>query len=303
MNELHETKIHGKPEFPFAVYPCSFEVNQRGTPLHWHEELEIMYIVSGSGWINVQGERLAVGAGDMVLVAPQKVHGIDQDRNNEMTHYALLFRPSMLESGYAQSLKGKGRGLPVYLPRGDRLNGKLAPLILELSLNRKKADSEYALMIMSQLYAIAYHIIHESREPEETESDRHMNYDRLKVVLEYLRENYAREITVEEAASMCGFSASHFMKLFRELTGSSFTQYLKNLRLDTAAEQLRTTEGRVGDIAEAVGFRNLPYFTRAFGCRFHMSPLNYREMTGSSRHADEGNMTFSKDFDRKTAAK
>ena len=279
MQALHETKIHGKPEFPFAVYPCSFEVNWRGTPLHWHEELEIMYIVSGSGWINVQGDRIPVETGDMVLVAPQKVHGIDQDQNNEMTHYALLFRPSMLETGYAQILKGKGRGLPVYLPKGDRLNRRLAPLILELSLNRKKADSDYVLMILSQLYAIAYHIIHENREPGGAEQDRHSNYDRLKVVLEYLRENYARETNVEEAAAMCGFSASHFMKLFRELTGSSFTQYLKNLRLDTAAGLLRTTNDRVGDIAETVGFRNLPYFTRAFGRRFHMSPLAYRENT------------------------
>ena len=277
MTDLQEQKIHGTPAFPFAVYPCSFEVNRKGTPLHWHEELELMYIVSGSGWVNVQGSRIGVETGDVVLVSPEMVHGIDHDESNEMTHYALLFRPSMLGSGYAEILREKGRSLPAFLPKGDPLNKKLTPLILELSLNRKRVDSDYSLMILSQLYAIGYHIIHESREPSVSEQDRRENYDRLKVVLEYLRDNYAQEITVEEAAAMCGFSSSHFMKLFRELTGSSFAQYVKNLRLDTAAQLLRTTSGRVGEIAEAVGFRNLPYFTRAFGSRFHMSPLTYRD--------------------------
>jgi AraC-like DNA-binding protein len=132
-------------------------------------------------------------------------------------------------------------------------------------------------MIRAHLYTILYHVLHNCPKTGETVLDRHMNYDKLKVVLEFLRENYAKDTSVEEAAYMCGFSPSHFMKLFRELTGSSFTQYVKNLRLEAAARLLRTTGKRVSDIAEEVGFHNLPYFTRAFGCKYHISPLQYRE--------------------------
>ena len=88
---------------------------------------------------------------------------------------------------------------------------------------------------------------------------------------------YAQEISVAQAAGMCGFSESHFMKLFRELTGVSFTQYVKHLRLETAANLIKTTDRRVGEIAESVGFRNLSYSTRAFEDRYHLSPSAYRQ--------------------------
>jgi len=112
----------------------------------------------------------------------------------------------------------------------------------------------------------------------ETVADNHgrMNYDRLKVVLEYLRENYSRQISVAEAAAMCGFSASHFMKLFRELTGFSFVQYVKQLRLEAAARLLRENGERISEIAEETGFHNLSYFTRAFEAKYRMTPSAYR---------------------------
>lgn len=277
MKCLEEKKLHGQPEFPFVVYPGNLPGYQTGYPLHWHEEMELIYVVSGTGIITVQAERLTVQAGDLVLVAPENVHSIEQLDGHAMAYYNILFRLSMLNSEYTDFLQGQGRAIPCYISKGDPLNTKLEPLLLELILNRKQVQSDYSLMICSYLYAIVYHILHSCQDRGEPEIGNHINYDRLKVVLEYLHENYAREITVEQAASMCGFSASHFMKLFRELTGSSFTQYVKNLRLDIAARQLRTTSRQINEIAENAGFRNMPYFTRSFVEKYHLSPSAYRK--------------------------
>lgn len=277
MKEFHENKQHGAPEFPFVVYPGNLPGYLTSYPLHWHEEMELIYVVSGSGSITVQAEHLTVHTGDMVLIPPQRVHSIEQLESHTMVYFTILFHLSMLDSEYTREFYGHGKVLPYYLPKSDPLNETIREPVLELVLNRSKVNSDFSLMIRAHLYTLLYHIIHDCPATEETTINRHMNYDRLKVVLENLRENYAQETSVEEAAAMCGFSASHFMKLFRELTGTSYTQYVKNLRLDTAARLLRTTSMRISDVAEAVGFRNLPYFTRAFGSKFHMSPLSYRE--------------------------
>lgn len=276
LKNLEEKKRHGKPDFPFVVYPGNLPGYQTGYPLHWHEEMELIYVVSGTGIITVQGERLTVQAGDLVIVAPENVHSFEQLEGRSMAYYNILFRLSMLNSEYVGILQEKGRMIPCYHPKGGPLNAKLEPLLLELILNRKQVHSDYALMICSYLYAIVYHILHSCQDRAEAEIGNHINYDRLKVVLEYLHENYAREITVDQAASMCGFSPSHFMKLFRELTGNSFAQYVKNYRLEMAARKLRTTGKRIGEIAEEVGFHNLPYFTRAFEAKYHMPPGSYR---------------------------
>ena len=70
MNGLHETKLHGSRLFPYRVYRGKMPEYMHSYPLHWHEEMELIYVVSGTGIITVQGERMTVQAGDLVLVAP-----------------------------------------------------------------------------------------------------------------------------------------------------------------------------------------------------------------------------------------
>ena len=73
------------------------------------------------------------------------------------------------------------------------------------------------------------------------------------------------------------FSASHFMRWFRQMTGQSFIAFLNEYRLNTAAETLRTTDETVLTIASRCGFENLSYFNRAFKAHFGMTPRDYRK--------------------------
>ena len=101
-------------------------------------------------------------------------------------------------------------------------------------------------------------------------------YEKLKVALYHVQNSYAQNIPIKEVASLCGFSESHFMKLFRELTGMSFTAYLVNYRLELAAKQLLETDQKIIDIAANCGFNNHSYFTRSFTKKYGMTPGNYR---------------------------
>lgn len=281
MSYLHENKLHGQPGFPFKVYRGNLPEYITNYPLHWHEEMELIYVVSGTGLITVQAERIVVRKGDIVLIPPQIVHSIDQMEDNPMEYYNVLFRLSLLEADhrlcpYIRMLYSHGKNLPFYLPKGNALNEKLTFPVMELIRNRKQVESDYALMVHSHLYAIVYYTIHDGMGSMPEKPPAQTNYDKLKIVLSYLQEHYSQEITVQQAADMCGFSGSHFMKLFRELTGISFAQYVKRLRLDAAARQLRGSGKRIGEIAEEVGFHNLSYFTRAFEMQYHMLPSVYR---------------------------
>ncbi len=279
MDHLHENKLHGQPDFPFVVYRGNLPEYITAYPLHWHEEMELIYVVSGCGVITVQAERFFVRQGDMVLIPPQCVHSIDRLDDKSMEYYNILFRLGMLDSEHTRPLYSHSYIFSGYVPAGSALNETLTAPVRELVENRKKIHTRYDLMIHAHLYTIMYHILQAFPETEERKVLAYTRYDRLKVVLEYLREHFAEAISVDQAASMCGFSASHFMKLFRELTGISFTQYVKQLRLEEAAKLLKTTGKRVGEVAEEVGFHNLSYFSRAFESAYHISPGAYRERT------------------------
>ena len=103
------------------------------------------------------------------------------------------------------------------------------------------------------------------------------NYAKLKTALYHVQNSYAQNITIKQAADLCGFSESHFMKLFKELTGMSFTAYLVNYRLELSAKQLLETNQKIIDIATNCGFNNHSYFTRAFQKKYGFTPAKYRQ--------------------------
>ena len=287
MNGIHETKLHGKRTFPYTVYRGVMPEYLRTFPLHWHDEMERIAVTGGQGIITVQQQRLTVRAGDILLVPPQVVHSMEQLEDHEMEYYNILFRFSLLENSqqdscyekYLKPLYDGTRTVPVLVSAEDPLNKALLPHVTDLILHRKEYREDSELLIKSHIFAIMHHL---SRSSSPTSSAQHAiqtTYDKLKQALMHIQSNYNQEISVEQAASLCGFSASHFMKLFRQLTGSSFTQYLKQFRLEQAAGQLLRTEEKVSAIAHQTGFQNLSYFTRAFTAQYGCSPAVYRRQT------------------------
>ena len=99
---------------------------------------------------------------------------------------------------------------------------------------------------------------------------------RLQTLLQRVEDDCAAPFSVAVAAALCGCSASHFMRWFKKMTGTTFTAYLNERRLATAAELLRTTDDTVLTIAGQVGFDNLSNFNRQFKARFGMTPRQYR---------------------------
>ena len=80
-----------------------------------------------------------------------------------------------------------------------------------------------------------------------------------------------------DAAGVCSFSASHFMRWFRQMTGQSFVAFLNEFRLNAAAEALQATDETVLTIASRCGFENLSYFNRTFKAHFGTTPREYRK--------------------------
>ena len=82
-------------------------------------------------------------------------------------------------------------------------------------------------------------------------------------------------------AGCCGYSASHFMRWFKEMTGTSFAGYLIEFRLARAAGELKNTNDTVLEIAERTGFDNLSNFNRLFKKKFELTPSQFRKQETS----------------------
>jgi YesN/AraC family two-component response regulator len=94
--------------------------------------------------------------------------------------------------------------------------------------------------------------------------------------LDYIQANLHEKITLKEAALRCGISPYTFSHLFQKEHQVSFQEFLLRSRIRKAQELLNDTALPVKEIAYAVGFLDLPYFTRTFRRYMGMTPTDYR---------------------------
>jgi len=95
--------------------------------------------------------------------------------------------------------------------------------------------------------------------------------------LDFMRENLHGDISRDEVARYAGISPSHFTRLLKERTGRSFTELLRQCRVDLACDLLEGTEQSLAQIAGACGFCDQSYFTRVFQDVKSVTPKQFRD--------------------------
>lgn len=99
----------------------------------------------------------------------------------------------------------------------------------------------------------------------------------IKETLAFIEGNLPELLTAQDLAESINLSASRFQHLFKQETGTSLIEYLKNLRLQKAKELLETSHLRVEEIKIKVGAADSAHFSRDFERKFGETPAEYRK--------------------------
>ncbi|GMK42038.1 HTH-type transcriptional regulator YesS [Paenibacillus sp. CCS19] len=97
----------------------------------------------------------------------------------------------------------------------------------------------------------------------------------------YLQQHYMRDVSLDSCADHIGTNPFYLSKMFKQVTGKNFIDYLTELRLERAKELLRESELKINCVAEQVGYQH-SYFNRIFKKTEGITPSRYREMSRSS---------------------
>lgn len=102
------------------------------------------------------------------------------------------------------------------------------------------------------------------------------NYEKIIRAIDFIEDNLAEEITLEQIAQKSFFSPYHFHRIFTALTGISVGDYVRRRRLTEAALELINTKTRIIEISVGWGFESQATFSRAFKKQFGITPAQYR---------------------------
>ena len=103
--------------------------------------------------------------------------------------------------------------------------------------------------------------------------------------LDFIGQNYAQAPTLEQMASMMGFSSVYFCKLFKEETGYNYVEYIHALRIEKAKELLEQGNAKTYEVAEKVGFNDYRYFCRVFSAITGKKPRDYKYAEKDRKYA------------------
>lgn len=281
----HETKAHTSAEFPYNTYLCSIPLDFPGVPLHWHDEMELVVIKKGQGYVSVDFDKHLVHSGDIIMICPGCLHAIEQDASYKMEYENIIFKPELLSSGandlcMLQYMKPLLDGiLPVehFLTPAHEVFESLSNCIRQIDLVCADQTTGWQLAVKSALFYFFFLLISERQKKTVSISHNPKSLEKMKTVLKYVEEHYTEKLTIDDMAKLTFYSKSHFMKFFKVHMGTGFTEYLNDYRLTMAARLLKSSDESILMIAEESGFDNLSYFNRIFKRKYGVSPGSYRK--------------------------
>lgn len=93
---------------------------------------------------------------------------------------------------------------------------------------------------------------------------------------DYIKENFNRDISLDEVSRAANISPYYFSKIFKEGTGENFIEYLTAIRIEKAKELLNTTELSMKEICTMCGYSDPNYFSRSFKKNVGVTPTEYK---------------------------
>jgi two-component system response regulator YesN len=93
----------------------------------------------------------------------------------------------------------------------------------------------------------------------------------------FMEENYSKDISLDDVSRIVDISPYYFSKLFKEVTGENFIEYLTNIRIEEAKKLLQNRELSIKNICVDTGYSDPNYFSRIFKKQVGITPTEYRE--------------------------
>lgn len=93
----------------------------------------------------------------------------------------------------------------------------------------------------------------------------------------YIHRHPREKISMNAMADLCHLSPSYFSRLFKREVGENFSEYVNQLKIQTAKEMMRTTGRSVSDISSILGFRDISYFIKVFKKSENITPYEYQK--------------------------
>ena len=279
---INSVNLNINTDFPYLVLNVindkSYPRNPGFQVMHWHEDLQFIYVLDGTIEVQTLNEVVQIQAGEAVFINKNVVHYV---KRLGSCHYNSFIFPAYFLEFYAGSpakafvdsvTLSEQFFLFHFTPAVDCHRDDILRQLVELKENKTIYYVYEVLVRLSALWLIMRKNI--TIPPERKESVVNL---RMQKILRYIEEHYAEDITLMDLSRSANISKSECLRCFRLSLNTTPYKYLTEFRLSKAAQLLKSTSEPIGNIASSVGFHQMSHFGKCFREKTGYSPREYRE--------------------------
>ena len=251
------------------VYPLGLSFSHRNNDdrLHWHENLEILYFLSGECDIVNGSEEMKVQKDDIVIISSEAIHGVQF--HNKFVDYILVH----LDHTFCEAMGFNTSDVQFAKKIRDE---KIAALITFALQEQEKRQEFYQESVKITLLSVLLQLFR-NHTVKETNTDKATNKVKLtKKIMKYIDKHFDDQVTIEEIENHCQYSRFYISRAFKEITGVTIMAYLNDVRIEKAKSLLKNSTLNMSEIANKCGFVSQSYFGKVFKKSEGMSPLEFK---------------------------
>ena len=259
-------KIYIANNQEFNLFSFKTKDINRVIPMHFHQELEVIYCLSGKMRIWLGSEVTILSANEFIVINSLFPHSTQSFEPGE--YIVIYFRPTLFLDNEVR----------IYVSQqSDKKEAykKETAIIKQLFTSTNK-DQEYILFHQRSLLNEFIFILLKEFSTKEKLDQRILNRNRkIKEIIQLMEEHYTNQLTLVDLATLSGYTPTYLSRMFKDNIGQTFSEYKKSLCVEHALNLIENTDLAFEVVAQKAGFPNEKSLRNGFKERMKMTPRDY----------------------------
>jgi len=245
---------------------------------HYHHGYEFILPITDMPLVEIDSKNIYARKYHVIPINPMQEHGVS-GRMDNVRFISILFDEAFFNSIISDAFKQKNL---LFRNENYPVSIELYSLI-KMFIRESTMDSpEKNIMLQNLGHTIALLIFRDiKRDSGLSHLDRPFKagINKIQKVVEYIKENYQKECTLEELSKVAGISRYYLIRIFKDCMGKTPYDYLLDIRIENAKLLLAKENISITDICHECGFNNMSHFIRMFKKKIGMTPSIYKYFT------------------------
>lgn len=268
---------------------------QVGSHLHAHDFIEIAYVMSGCGIHRIGEKEYAVSKGDLFIInydIPHEFRSLADRSKPQLVVYNCIFRPEFLDYTLVnckdfyevthhflfQALLINETSQYKDIKLIDSETTDIEELYEKMYLEYQIKEEGYIEILRAYVIELLITIFRSFRKNKSLDNKGDLQRRKLiDKVIRYMKDNYSKELKLEDLSTIAFLSPNYFSKLFKESTSMTLSEYIQKIRIEEACKLLLDTDKKIIDVAYDVGYKDIKFFNQLFKKIVGKTPGEYRK--------------------------